>query len=72
MSSSCGSRTSMIGYSAANFGVNMVNAFSNTALPLFLSTYQLPNILIGFLAQERSFVGAFVLTVAVSDTTPQN
>ncbi|MFH1485152.1 MAG: MFS transporter [Chloroflexota bacterium] len=59
----------MVLYSAANLGTMMVVAFSNSALPLFLGRYQVPNILIGFLAQERSFVGGFVqpLVGALSD-----
>lgn len=58
-------------FSSANFGVNLVNAFSNAALPLFLGKYGLPNVLIGFLAQERSFVGGFVQPVVgiISDHT---
>lgn len=56
-------------YSVANAGANMVYAFANTAFPLFLATYQVPNVVIGFLAQERSFVGGFVQPVvgAISD-----
>ncbi len=61
----------MLGYSTASFGANMVNALSNAAMPLYLGTYGLPNVLIGFLAQERSFVGAFVQPVVgiISDRT---
>src|SRR5436853_4457070 len=63
------SATAMLAFSLANFGGNMVNAFSNTALPLYLGAYQLPNWLIGLLAQERSLVGGFVQPVvgALSD-----
>lgn len=59
----------MLLYSAANLSTMMVAAFSNSALPLFLGRYGVPNVLIGFLAQERSFVGGFVqpLVGAVSD-----
>ena len=44
-------------YSSANFGINMVNAFSNFALPLYLAGYGLPSWLIGVLSQERSSLG---------------
>jgi Na+/melibiose symporter-like transporter len=65
------SAAGMLAYSLANFGGNMVNAFSNTALPLYLGAYQLPNWLIGLLAQERSLVGGFIQPVvgALSDRT---
>jgi Na+/melibiose symporter-like transporter len=61
--------STIILYSVANAGANMVYAFANTAFPLFLATYQVPNLVIGFLAQERSFVGGFVQPVvgAISD-----
>ncbi len=61
----------VLAYSAANFGVNMVNAFSNAALPLYLADYGLPNWAIGLLAQERSLVGGPVqpLIGAISDRT---
>lgn len=49
--------TTMAVYSAANFGINMVNAFSNAALPLYLAKYGLPAWLVGVLAQERSSLG---------------
>jgi len=63
------SASRMAAFSLANFGGNMVNAFSNTALPLYLGMYHLPNWLIGLLAQERSLVGGFVQPVvgALSD-----
>ena len=47
----------MITYSTASFGVNMVNAFSNAALPLYLGRYQLPAWLVGVLAQQDSSLG---------------
>lgn len=61
----------MIYYGVANAGTNMVAALSNTALPLYLGSYGVPNVAIGFLAQERSFVGGFVqpLVGAISDRT---
>ncbi len=61
-------------YSAGNLGANLVYAFANMAFPLFLSVYSVPNLLVGFLAQERSFVGAFIQPVvgAISDRLPPN
>jgi Na+/melibiose symporter-like transporter len=49
----------------------MFNAFFNSALPLYLGRYDIPYVLVGFLAQERSFVGAFLepLVGAISDRT---
>lgn len=44
-------------YSSANLGVNMVNAFSNAALPLYLASYSLPAWLVGVLAQQDSSLG---------------
>lgn len=59
----------MLGYSLASAGVNMVSAFTNVVLPFYLAGYGVNNVLIGFLAQERSFVGGFVQPVvgAISD-----
>lgn len=56
-------------YSVGNAGVNMAYGFANLGLPLFLATYGVPNTVIGFLAQERCFVGGFVQPVvgAISD-----
>lgn len=61
-------------YSVANMGANLVYAFANFAFPLFLSAYQLPNVAVGFLAQERSFVGGFVQPIVgvISDRMPPN
>ena len=61
-------------YSTGNLGANLVYAFANFAFPLFLSAYSIPHMLVGFLAQERSFVGGFVQPVvgAVSDRLPPN
>ncbi len=61
-------------YSAGSLGANLVYAFANMAFPLFLAAYAVPNLLVGFLAQERSFVGAFVQPVvgAISDRLPPN
>ncbi len=46
-------------YSVANLGASVVYGLFNTALPEYLKTYGLPAGLIGLLANERSFVGAF-------------
>lgn len=61
-------------YSAASLGANLVYMFTNTAFPLFLSAYPVSNMVVGFLAQERSFVGGFVQPVvgAISDRLPPN
>jgi MFS family permease len=58
-------------YSAGNFGASAVAAFGNAALPLYLAGYGASNVVIGFLAQERSFVGGLVQPVvgALSDRT---
>ncbi|MCX6021554.1 MAG: MFS transporter, partial [Chloroflexi bacterium] len=65
------SLATMMSYSIANAGTNMVAALANTALPLYLGGYGVPNVAIGFLAQERSFVAGFVQPVvgALSDRT---
>lgn len=61
-------------YSAASLGANLVYMFTNAAFPLFLSAYPVSNMMVGFLAQERSFVGGFVQPVvgAISDRLPPN
>ncbi|MCX6021286.1 MAG: MFS transporter [Chloroflexi bacterium] len=61
----------MILYGVANAGTPMVNALANAALPLYLASYGVPNTVIGFLAQERSFVGGVIhpFIGAVSDRT---
>ncbi len=61
-------------YSAGNLGANLAYAFANFAFPLFLAVYSVPHVLVGFLAQERSFVGAFIQPAigAVSDRLPPN
>ncbi|MDQ6694695.1 MAG: MFS transporter, partial [Chloroflexota bacterium] len=46
-------------YSVANFGASVVYGLFNTALPEYLKAYGIPAWLIGLLANERSFVGAF-------------
>src|SRR5579872_3413970 len=61
----------MVLYSVANAGVNMVSAFTNAALPLFLIPYGLPGWLVGFLAQERSGISGLIqpLIGLLSDRT---
>jgi MFS family permease len=58
-------------YSIANLGSQAVFALFNFAMPLYLETYRVPPALIGLLANERSFVGAFVQPVVgrLSDRT---
>jgi len=64
----------MVGYGVANLGANLAYAFANFAFPLFLTAYPIPIVLVGFLAQERSFVGGFVQPFigALSDRLPPN
>lgn len=61
-------------YGAGNLGANLVYAFANFAFPLFLSAYPVSNLVVGFLAQERSLVGGFVqpLVGVLSDRLPPN
>jgi MFS family permease len=63
-------RTTVL-YSVANAGANMVAAFTNAALPLYLLPYGLPGWAVGLLAQERSGVGGLVQPVIgwLSDRT---
>ena len=58
-------------YSVANLGASVVYGMFNTAMPLYLATYRIPEWLVGLLANERSFVGAFVQPVVgrISDRT---
>jgi MFS family permease len=58
-------------YSVANLGSQAVFALFNFGMPLYLQTYGLPAPLIGLLANERSFVGAFVQPIVgrLSDRT---
>src|SRR5690242_7379310 len=60
-----------INYSVANLGASVVYGLFNFALPLYLATYALRPELIGLLANERSFVGAFVQPIVgrLSDRT---
>jgi MFS family permease len=50
-------------YSIANFGAQMVYGLLNIGMPLYLDRYGLDPRLIALLANERSFVGAFVQPV---------
>lgn len=61
----------MMLYSVASVGTNVVAAFTNAALPLFLLPYGLPGWLVGLLAQERSGIGGLVqpLIGLLSDRT---
>lgn len=58
-------------FSTASFGAGMFNGFFNSALPLFLGRYDLPNVVVGLLAQERSFLGSIFEPIVgtVSDHT---
>lgn len=58
-------------YAIPNFGASTVWTLFNTGMPLYLDTYHLNPALIGLLANERSFVGAFVQPVIgrISDRT---
>jgi maltose/moltooligosaccharide transporter len=58
-------------YSVANLGASVIYGLFNFALPPYLDTYHLPPWLIGLLANERSFVGAFIqpLVGRLSDRT---
>lgn len=47
-------------YSVANLGAAVVYGLFNTAMPEYLKSYGIQPWLIGLLANERSFVGAFV------------
>ena len=49
-----------INYSTANMGAAFFYALFNFGMPLYLDAYKLPAWLIGLIANERSFVGAFV------------
>ncbi len=47
-------------FSVASLGANLVFAFFNFAMPQYLDSYHLRPTLIGLLANERSFVGGFI------------
>lgn len=56
-------------YGAARAGIGMHDIFFNAVAAFYLASYGLPNVAIGFLANERSFVGSVLGPVAgaVSD-----
>src|SRR6478752_449299 len=58
-------------YSVANLGASVVYSLFNFAMPQYLDTYKLNPSLIGLLANERSFVGAFIQPIVgrMSDRT---
>ncbi len=58
-------------YSVANLGASVVYGLFNLGMPLYLESYNLNASLIGLLANERSFVGAFIQPVVgrMSDRT---
>ncbi len=56
----------MLLYSVARAGVGVHDTFFNAAAGLFLASYGLPNVVIGFLANERSFVGGVLNPIAGS------
>ena len=60
-----------LNYSVANLGASVVYALFNFVMPLYLETYRLRPELIGLLANERSFVGAFIQPIVgrMSDRT---
>jgi MFS family permease len=59
----------MLGYGAGRFGIGVHDIFFNSMAGLFLAGYGLPNWLIGFLSNERSFIGSPLLPAfgAISD-----
>lgn len=59
----------MLGYGAGRAGLGMHDIFFNAVAGFFLVSYGLPNWAVGFLANERSFVGSVLQPVvgAVSD-----
>src|SRR5919202_6121937 len=58
-------------YGAGSVGAGMVFAFTNAALPFYLASYGLPNVLIGLLGQDRPpSAGVLQIIVgALSDRT---
>jgi maltose/moltooligosaccharide transporter len=49
-----------LAYSVASYGSGTFNGFFNSALPLFLGHYAIPNWLLGLIAQERSILGSLL------------
>lgn len=50
----------MVAYGAAKVGTGIHDWFFNAAAGLFLGSYGMPNVAIGFLANERSFIGSLL------------
>ncbi len=48
----------MVAYGAAKVGTGIHDWFFNAVAGLFLASYGMPNVAIGFLANERSFIGS--------------
>ncbi len=59
----------MLAYSAARIGVGVHDMFFNAVAGFYLASYGLPNVAIGFLPNQRSFLGSLLQPVAgaVSD-----
>jgi MFS-type transporter involved in bile tolerance (Atg22 family) len=59
----------MLAYGASRFGIGVHDIFFNSMAGLFLAGYGLPNWAIGFLSNERSFIGSPLLPAfgAISD-----
>ncbi|MBI2887763.1 MAG: MFS transporter [Chloroflexi bacterium] len=59
----------MLFYGAARAGIGVHDMFFNAVAGFYLASYGLPNVAIGFLANERSFIGSVLnpLAGAVSD-----
>ena len=50
----------MVAYGAAKVGTGIHDWFFNAVAGLFLASYGMPNVAIGFLANERSFIGSIL------------
>ncbi|MBI2910764.1 MAG: MFS transporter, partial [Chloroflexi bacterium] len=53
-----------LAYSAARIGLGIHDMFFNAVAGFYLASYGLPNVAIGFLANERSFLGSVLQPVA--------
>jgi len=67
----------MIIYGAARFGIGIHDIFFNAVAGLYLASYGLPNVAIGFLANERSFIGSVLQPLggagpSCSSSSPQS
>lgn len=51
----------MLAYGASRFGIGVHDIFFNSMAGLYLASYGLPNWAIGFLSNERSFIGSPLL-----------